>query len=428
MNSPMTTYLQQAADFDQNDQLKRFRQAFYHADESLIYLDGNSLGMLPMATLQNMQHTIEEQWGKRLIRSWNENWIGLQKRLASKIANIVGAQADEIFVGDSTSVNFYKLAFAALNQQQGKHQIISDTLNFPSDLYIIQGLIANTFTNHQLKLLESKDGMTIGLEQIEEHLNPDTALLSFSHVLFRSAFKYPMLEVNRLAARFGASVIWDLSHAAGAVPLHLNSDEAHMAVGCTYKYLNGGPGSPAFLYVSKTMQEKIQSPVWGWFGHAQPFSFDLAYHAQPGIEGFAAGTPPILSLAALEGGLDVLLEAGPGQLYQKASQMTRFLQLMVEEVLTNYGFSMASPADPGQRGSHIVLHHSEGFRITKALIEPVDQASVIIPDFRPPSYIRIGMAPLYNSFMDLFRLVERLIQIVENEEYNRFGHEREPIT
>lgn len=424
----MTTYLKQAADLDQNDQLKRFKQAFYHGDEPLIYLDGNSLGMLPMATLQKIQHTIEEQWGKRLIRSWNESWIGLQKRLAAKIANIVGARQDEIFIGDSTSVNFYKLAFAALNQQQGKHQIISDTLNFPSDLYIIQGLIANTFQNHQLTLLESKDGMTIGLEQIEARLNHDTALLSFSHVLFRSAFKYPMLEVNRLAAEFDASVIWDLSHAAGAVPLSLNSDEAHMAVGCTYKYLNGGPGAPAFLYVSKAMQEKIQSPVWGWFGHAQPFSFDLAYHALPGIEGFAAGTPPILSLAALEGGLDVLLEAGPDRLYQKASQMTRFLQQMVEEELSKYGFSMASPADHNQRGSHIVLHHSEGFRITKALIEPDGKAPVIIPDFRPPSFIRIGMAPLYNSFMDLYLLIERLIQIVEHEEYNLFDHERATIT
>lgn len=424
----MTTFLQQAADLDQNDPLKGFKQAFYHVDESLIYLDGNSLGMLPLATLQIMQHTIEEQWGKRLIRSWNENWIGLQKRLAAKIANVVGAQPDEIFVGDSTSVNFYKLAFAALNHQTGKHLVISDTLNFPSDIYILQGLIANTFTNHRLKLLESKDGMTISLEQIETQLNHDTALLSFSHVLFRSAYKYPMLEVNRLAAGFDASVIWDLSHAAGSVPLRLNSDEAHMAVGCTYKYLNGGPGSPAFLYVSKAMQEKIQSPVWGWFGHAQPFSFDLAYRAQPGIEGFAAGTPPILSLAALEGGLDVLLEAGPDRLYQKASQMTRFLQQMVEEKLAKYGFNMASPADPGKRGSHIVLHHSEGFRITKALIEPAGKAPVIIPDFRPPSYIRIGMAPLYNSFMDLYLLVERLIQIVENEEYNRFDHEREAIT
>jgi kynureninase len=421
-------YQNKAKIADAKDSLAHFRYRFENTDNHLIYLDGNSLGRMPLATNQLLENVIQKQWGDRLIRSWNEHWVDLPKKMASKIAKIVGAREDEIFVGDNTSVNFYKLAFASLKMQKDRTKIISDNLNFPSDLYLLQGLIANSYKDHHLEILESDDGILMNQEKVASALNDQTALLTLSMVVFKSAFMYDMKEINRLAHKHDALVLWDLSHASGAVPVNLNESNADMAVGCTYKYLNGGPGSPAFLYIRKDLQESLSSPIWGWFGHQKPFTFDLNYQPDPSVWQFAAGTPGVLSLAALEPGLDLLHEAGIENLRMKSIAQSTLLQEMTEEFLQPIGFSLASPKNPEQRGSHITLKHPEGFRISQAMIEPKNGSKVIIPDFRTPDNIRLGIAPLYNSFNDIYECVIRLKSIVSEKEYLSYESKLPTVT
>lgn len=421
-------YSKKAQELDQSDQLAHYRDFFVSKNENLIYLDGNSLGRLPKPAVSELRNVIEYQWGQNLIRSWNEHWIGLQERLAEKIAQIVGAQADEIFVGDSTSVNFFKLAFAALKIQQNKSVIVSDELNFPSDLYLIQGLINTSYPDHKLLLIKSRDGISIDTHDIESILDEKTALLTLSHVLYRSAFMYDMEKINALAHKRKALVLWDLSHATGAVRLQLNESGADMAVGCTYKYLNGGPGSPAFLFVRKELQKELQNPVWGWFGHQKPFDFESVYVSNQDIKSFGAGTPPILSMAALEPSLKIITEAGITPIRHKSVALSEFFKKMTTEILLPNGYVMASPSNPSERGSHVSLRHPEGFRICKSLIEPANDSKSIIPDFRPPDYIRFGFAPLYNTFTEMVETVARLEQIIKTEEFKRHSEQKPVVT
>lgn len=423
----MEKFYRQALENDKKDELSGFRYNFVD-DENLIYLDGNSLGKLPVRTRELMSDVIKGQWGKRLIRSWNENWMDLSSKVAGKIAKIVGAREDEIFVGDSTSLNLYKLAFSALKANSGRQKIISDELNFPTDLYVLQGLVDQHFQKHNIKLLTSEDGITIEDHHLQEELDDDTALLSLSHVAFRSSFMYDMKRVNEMAMDKEIYVVWDLSHAAGAVPVNLNDTGADMAVGCTYKYLNGGPGAPAFLYVRKDLQEKLVNPIWAWFAHEKPFDFDLNFSADPGIQKFAIGTPAVLSLSAIEPGCDLILQAGMDRLRKKSLKQSRFLINMIKELLSPLGFRLATPLDNDLRGSHVTVQHPDGYRINRAMIEPEPDVMPVIPDFRPPNNIRLGIAPLYNSFMDLYYTVERIKQIVETREYERFNEERLTVT
>lgn len=422
----MEEYYQKALEFDKNDSLALFRNQFESHDE--IYLDGNSLGKLPKKTIELTTDLIQNQWGKRLIRSWNEHWMELPNKIAGKIAKIVGAREDEIFVGESTSINFYKLAYAALNFDTSRTKIISDSLNFPTDLYVLQGLIEQQFQSHSLKIIESKDDISVTEEQIIAELDQNTAFLTLSHVVFKSAFMYDMKKINDLVHQKNALVIWDLSHAAGAVPIHLNDSNADMAVGCTYKYLNGGPGSPAFLYIRKDLQEKLANPIWAWFSHQKPFDFSLDYEAKNTIQRFSTGTPSVLSLAATEPGLDLLIEAGISNLRQKSTLQSNFLLEMIQNCLVPLGFTIASPLDIHQRGSHISIQHAEGYRINRAMIEPFDGSKPIIPDFRPPNNIRLGIAPLYNTFQELYETVVRIKQIVEEKQYEHFSQEKLKVT
>jgi kynureninase len=424
----MKHHLQKAAELDSQDKLSSFRDQFV-TDESVIYLDGNSLGRLPKKTKEVLQDIVENQWGNRLIRSWNEHWLDLPKRIAAKLAPIVGASPDEIFVGDSTSVNLYKLALAALKLQRDRSEILTDSLNFPTDLYIFQELINQSFPNYSLNKIPSVDGMTTPMEAIEEALSLETAFLSLSHVVYKSAFMYDMAAVNQLAKENDALTLWDLSHAVGAVDLQLNKSGADMAVGCTYKYLNGGPGAPAFLYVRKELQEQLQNPIAGWFGHKKPFEFDENYVADSGIQRFAAGTPGVLSMAGIEPGLDIMNEAGMENLRRKSIQQSDFLLKMIQSELTPLGFQIASPLDSTSRGSHISIQHANGYRINKAMISPKsDSVKAIIPDFRPPTNIRLGIAPLYNSFTELAKTVERIKKIVVTKEYEQFSAEVEGVS
>lgn len=423
----MDQYHKKAAELDCKDTLAKFTDEFVN-DDNMIYLDGNSLGKLPKRSQKLSSDLIRKQWGDRLIRSWNEHWIDLPQTIAAKIAKIVGAREDEIFVGDSTSLNLYKLVFAALKAKHGKTKIISDSLNFPTDIYVLKGMIERHFENHKLELLKSSDGISIDKQSIRELLDENTALISLSYVTYKSSFMYDMRYVNDLAHQNNSFVIWDLSHAAGAVPVHLNETDADMAVGCTYKYLNGGPGSPAFLYVKKDLQEKLLNPIWSWFSHEKPFDFDLNYLSNQGIQKFAIGTPPVLSMAAIEPGLDLLIEAGMENLRDKSLLMSNFLIELIQKELEPFGFEIASPLEENRRGSHISIQHEEGYRINRALIEPMDESKIIIPDFRPPNNIRLGIAPLYNSFTDLYECILRIKTIVETKEYDRFSKERLTVT
>jgi kynureninase len=411
-----------AVELDKNDKLAPFRTQFEIGEE--IYLDGNSLGRLPKKTIGLITELTQNQWGKRLIRSWNEHWMELPSKVAAKIAQVVGAQPDEIFVGDSTSINFYKLAFAALKTQESKTRIITDSLNFPTDIYVLQGLIEQQFKNHSLTIIKSKDEKRITDEEIENALDHNTALLTLSHVVFKSAYVYDMHKINQLAHQKDSLILWDLSHSAGAVEVNLNESGVDLAVGCTYKYLNGGPGAPAFLYVRKDLQAKLMNPIWGWFSHQKPFNFTLNYEAKADIQRFAAGTPSVLSLAAMEPGLDLTLEAGMKNLRAKSVVQTTYLIELVENLLTPFGFTIASPINSKERGSHVSIQHPEGYRISRAMIEPIDASTVIIPDFRPPNNIRLGIAPLYNTFEEIFQTIIRIKTIVETREFERFGEER----
>lgn len=418
---------QKAFELDKKDELAGFKDAFI-SEPDTIYLDGNSLGKLPKKTIEQTTDLVTNQWGKGLIRSWNEHWIDLPQKTAAKIAQIVGAQPDEIFVGDSTSLNLYKLAFAALSLNSSKKKIISDNLNFPTDLYILQGLIEQQFKDHLLNIIESQDGIMVDEKQFEEAIDDNIALIVLSHVVFKSAFMYDMARINVLAHQKGALVIWDLSHSVGSVPINLNESGADMAVGCTYKYLNGGPGAPAFLYVRKDLQKQLQSPIWAWFSHQAPFDFSLDYQPKESIQRFAVGTPSVISLAAIESGLDITLAAGLDRLRAKSQQQSEFLIDLIQRLLVPQGFSIASPLNVNQRGSHISIRHPEGYRISQAMIKPNDDSRIIIPDFRPPDNIRLGIAPLYNTFTELVDCVERIWKIVAEEQYKQYSGDKLSVT
>ncbi len=413
---------------DQEDALASFRNRFFIADPKMIYLDGNSLGMLPAHTSACINDVVENEWGTGLIRSWNSHWYTRSQQIAAKLAPIVGARPDEVIIADSTSVNLFKLAFAALQHNKNRKTIVSDELNFPSDLYVLQGLASLMGEGYQLKLVKSANGIDIDQYELEQHIDENTALVSLSHVLFKSAYMYDMAQVTRIAQQKGALVLWDLSHAAGAVLVNLNRCHADLAIGCTYKYLNGGPGSLAYLYVRKDLQAQLQSPIWGWFGQENPFAFDLDYQPAKRIERFLAGTPPVLSLSAIEPALDLLIEAGMDQLRQKSIALSSYLLDLFYKYLQPLGFKLQSPADAGSRGSHISISHPEAYRICRALIHKNTGSRVVIPDFREPDVIRLGIAPLYNSWCDIYDAVSEIKDITQNRWFEKFPQSKETVT
>lgn len=420
--------LEMAHHLDEQDELAHFRDEFVIEDPSTLYLDGNSLGRLPRRTVAVLQQSIHHEWGDRLIRSWNEGWFGLPRRLGAKIARLVGTTPENIVVSDATSVNLFKLATAALRLRPGRTKIISDVFNFPSDLYILQGVIDLLGNRHHLELIPSADGIHIRIEDVQAAIDQDTALVCLTHVAFKSAFMYNMAQVTEIAHQAGALMLWDLSHSAGAVPVDLGGCEADLALGCSYKYLNGGPGAPAFLYVRPDLQPIINSPMWGWFGDQRPFSFELDYVSAQDISRFLVGTPPVLSMRAIEPGLDLILEAGMDRLRLKSIRQTEFLISLARQRLFSLGFSLGSPSETSQRGSHVSLRHAEGYRICRAMIEADPPAMRVIPDFRTPDNIRLGITPLYTNYREIYLAVERIQEIIENREYTQFPLERQAVT
>lgn len=407
---------------DAIDPLAPLRTRFAHPDPALIYLDGNSLGRMPVTTAALMQDVVAYQWGDRLIRAWNEGWFTLPERLGGKIAQLIGAQADEVIVADSTSVNLYKLATAALRARSGRTRILTDDGNFPSDLYILQGIAQEHGAT--LEVIASADGIHGSAGALMGALGGDVALLTLSHTLYKSAYTYDMAALTTAAHNAGALTLWDLSHAAGAVPVALNAAGADLAVGCCYKYLNGGPGAPAFLYVRRDLQTQLFNPIQGWMGQRNLFAFEGDYAPVDGLRRFLSGSPPVLSLAAIEPGVDLLLEAGMDALRAKSLALSEMLIGLWEERLAPLGYRLQSPRDGAWRGSHVGLGHDEAWRIDQALIH---QAGVL-PDFRQPDTIRLGIAPLYNSFADIYAAVAALQRVVEERLYTQYAAARPAVT
>ena len=425
-----TTHLSYAEQLDQRDPLAHFRDQFVINDPDLIYLDGNSLGRLPKATISHLQKLIENQWGNDLIEGWNEGWFEKPTQVGSKISQLIGAQPDEVVVCDTTSVNLFKLATSALRYQAGKQILVSDEFNFPTDLYIFQGAIDILNQGHQLNLIRSEDSISITKESVINAITDNTALVGLTQVAFKSAFMYNIKEITELAHEAGALTLWDLCHSVGAVPLKLNEWKVDLAVGCTYKYLNGGPGSPAFLYVRKDLQKKLFPPIWGWFADQAPFEFNLDFIPADGISRFQISTPHILSMAGIEPALEILLEADIEKLRGKSVEQTEYLIYLAQENLLPLGFKLGSPLDSAQRGSHVSLRHPEAYRICRALIDPNpdDTNLKVIPDFREPDNIRLGVAPLYNTYSEIHQAIDRMRMIVEKRIYEQYSNERSTVT
>ena len=416
-----------ALTLDAEDALASFRERFVIADPKLIYLDGNSLGRLPKATAARADRLIHKEWGERLIRSWNEGWLDAPARIGAKIAELIGAQPDEVIMADSTSVNLFKLVVAALRRQRekkGRTRVLSDDLNFPSDVYVVQGAVDVLGGEHSLELFPSPDGIHGPVDAIKAALDQRTALLTLSHTVYKSGYVYDMADLSAAAREAGALTLWDLSHSVGAVPVDLNAARADLAVGCTYKYLNGGPGAPAFLYVRRELQEELSNPITGWMGQKGMFDFGLSYEPEGGLRRFLTGTPPVASLALVEPGVEMLLEAGMDRVREKSVQQTEYLISLWENLLAPVGFSLNSPHDARYRGSHVSLGHAQGLGIDLAMIRDMN----IVPDFRPPDNIRLGVAPLYTSFSDLHTAVTRMRQIVTEGLFEPYAAEAPVVT
>lgn len=415
---------ERAHEFDKLDELAHFRQRFVIDDPELIYLDGNSLGRLPLRTNQVLQDEIGQSWGHRLIRGWNEGWFEAPQRIGGKIARIVGARPDEVMVADSTSVNLFKLLSAALRARPGRSKIVTDDLNFPSDLYVLQGVCDWSSQPRRLQVVHSRDGIHGPVEALASAIDEDTAVVTLSHTVFKSGYTYDMTAITEMAHRAGALMLWDLSHSAGALPVELNKANVDLAVGCTYKYLNGGPGAPAFLYVRRDWQDKLVNPISGWMGQKDAFDFALEYQPAPGLRHFLTGTFPVLSLLAIEPGVDLLIEAGMARIREKSVRQSDYLISLWQEMLAPLGFTLNSPRDANVRGSHVSLGHPDGLRIDLALIGEMK----VLPDFRYPDNIRLGITPLYTTFTELYEATLRLRDVVVEGRYEKYSAEGVTVT
>jgi kynureninase len=386
---------------DARDPLAPFRARFVFADDT-IYLDGNSLGRLPTATRDRLT-AMASEWGERLVGGWHD-WIDAPARAGDVIASVIGARPGEVAVCDSTTVNLFKLVAAAIDARAPRALVTSPD-NFPTDRYVLEGLA-------------QQRGIPL---RLDDEVRPgDLAVIS--HVAYRSGALLDLAGIQHDAD--GATVVWDLSHSAGAVPVDLHGADAELAVGCTYKYLNAGPGAPAYLYVKDELQAALRSPIWGWFGQRDQFAMERAYDPEPGIRRFLAGTPPILGLAAVEEGAKLTAEAGVERLHAKAIDLTERIIALHDAWLAPLGFSVETPRDPGRRGSHVAIRHPEAWQATRALIERAH----VVPDFRGPDSIRLGVAPLYTRHVDVHDAMQRLRDLVALGAHRELAAERARVT
>jgi len=398
--------LDRARELDGADPLDGFRDRFTLPD-GVIYLDGNSLGALPKAAVERVHQVVTGEWGEGLIRSWNASdlgvgWINLPQRIGAKIAPMIGARASEVIVADSVSVNLFKLISAALTMRPGRKVILSEPGNFPTDLYMIQGLQEQGLAEQRLA----------AREQIADAFDDDVALLLLTHVHYKSGAMHDMAALTNAAHEAGALVLWDLSHTGGAMPVDLNAAGADFAVGCGYKYLCGGPGAPAYAFVAGRHHETLSQPLSGWMGHARPFAFDDAYIPAPGVDRLLCGTPQVLSMSALEVGVDLIAEIGVDRLYAKSQALSEFFLECLSD--RDIALELVSPSDSIRRGSQLSFRHENAYAICQALI-----ARGVIGDFRDPDILRLGFAPAYLRFEDMAEAVRHLAEVLQTGEWQR---------
>jgi kynureninase len=392
-----------AQEMDLADPLAGLRGRFLVDDDTSLYMDGNSFGRQPREVAPLITQALET-WRKDLIIAWRD-WIRVPRRLGDRIAEaVVEARAGEIIVGDSTSVNLYKAAAAAVQARPGRRTIVTSDDNFPTDMYVLQSLAAQ-FSLH-LKIVAADPVEGLDPSVLAASIDSDTALVSLSHVAYRSGALLDMVQVTELAHAAGALMLWDVSHSAGSVTVPLESSGADLAVGCTYKYLNGGPGAPSFVYVRQPEHSSLRQPLWGWFGHRDQFAMAPTFEPADGIESFLVGIPTVLSTLAIEPGISIVAEAGIERLQAKGRQMTELMVNLADHWLAPRGFILASPRAPGRRGSHVSLRHPRAKELVRALIR-----EGVTPDYRPPDLIRFGPAPLYTRFVDVWDAMARLREL-----------------
>jgi kynureninase len=403
---------QYAETLDAQDPIGHFRARFHISDEDLVYLDGNSLGRLPLATRDRLRAALDDEWGRDLIRGWDA-WIDLARSVGDVLAaSVLHVAPGEVLLSDSTSVNLYKLAAAALDARPGRGVIVTDDDNFPTDRYVLEGLAAAR--GLQLRVVATDIDEGLDPDRLAAALGDDVALVCLSHVAYRSGAIADMVAITTAAHRVGALTLWDLCHSAGSVRVPLRESGADLAVGCTYKYLNAGPGAPAFLYVRADLQAGLRQPIWGWFGRRDQFAMAAGYEPAGSIDRFLVGTPPVLAgYAALEGAR-ITAEAGIDALAAKGRGLTQYTIGLVEAWL-GQRLRLASPADATRRGSHVTFQSPDAWRICQAL-----KAAGVIPDFRTPERLRIGLAPLYTRYADVHEGMSRLRTVVDSGAYAAF--------
>ena len=415
-----------AKNLDSKDNLSKFREKFILPKDK-IYLDGNSLGVLAKDIIDEINHTVKEEWGNNLISSWNKSWIKLPRMVSQKIASIIKSGEDEVYVGSSTSINLFKLIKSILQSNKSIKNITTDSLNFPSDKYICE-LVAKDF-KIDFNFLEYGSDLIADIEKLKEFIIKKRGIIVLSHVAYKSSYRYPIKEISKFCRDNNTVVIWDLSHSIGAVNIDMGLNQVDYAVGCTYKYLNGGPGSPAFIYVREQKLGKLKSPIRGWFSHDRPFEYSDEYNESNSIEKFSNGTPHILSLSTLKTSLDITIEATTEELNIKSAKLFDYFESIYTNELKKLNFELLTPMDKCKRGSHIAISHKEAWRISKCLINPIDNGKLsIIIDFRPKNIIRIALTPLYTSFEDIYSISRRLINIVNEEEYKHKDYSMKGVT
>ena len=382
-------------------------RARFRLPEGTIYLDGNSLGPLPAAVPERIAKAMAVEWGRDLIISWTaHDWINLPARVGAKLAALIGAAGGEVVCGDSTSVNLYKLLAAALKLRAERRVILSDSGNFPTDLYVAQGLVELLGDGYEVRIVEP--------EAVEGAIDESVAVLQLTEVDYRTGRLHHMAALTRAAHDVGALTLWDLSHSAGALPVDLSGANADLAVGCGYKYLNGGPGAPAFLFVAQRLQDQVRPPLSGWMGHEAPFEFDLDYRPAAGVTRNLCGTPAMLSMIALDAALDAFAGVEMAAVREKSKALTSLFVELVEARCGGFGFELASPRETNARGSQISFSHPEGYAIMQALID-----EGVIGDFRSPDMLRFGFTPLYTRHVDVWDAVDILYRVMAEQAWDR---------
>ena len=397
--------LAHAETLDAADPLARFRDLF-HLRNGLIYLDGNSLGVMPRTASERIARAVNGEWAEGLITSWlGADWVNAPRRIGDRIASFLGAEAGEVIAADSTSVNIFKALTAALSLNPGRHVLLTEATNFPTDHYIMQGL-AGFAGNLEARAVEP--------ERLIDAIDETVAVVLLTQVHYKSGLIRDMARVTAKAHEKGALILWDLSHSAGAIPVDLNGAGADFAVGCGYKFLNGGPGAPAFLFAARRHQAAALPILSGWFGHAAPFAFDEDYRPAPGVERFLCGTPPVLGLTALECGVNIMADADMGQLRAKSVALGDLFISLMDERCGELGFTLLSPRESALRGSQVSYAHPQGYAIVQALKE-----RDVIGDFRAPDVLRFGLTPLYLRYTDMFHAVEAIRAVVTGGAWDR---------